>query len=333
MRSDDWKGVRTLVTGAGGFIGSHLVEELARRGARVRALARYNGRSHWGHLEEADPALKPRIEVILGDVTDPACVRDAVRGCDAVFHLAALIAIPYSYSAPSSYVAVNVGGTLNVLDACRGLGVRRLVCTSTSEVYGTARYVPMDEEHPLNAQSPYAASKIGADQLALSFHRSFGMPVSVIRPFNTYGPRQSARAVLPAILCQLLAGKAAIELGSLTPVRDFNYVADTVSGFLAVAASPKSVGEVINVGSGRGVTIAEAARIAMRAAGASARLRTRAERRRPGASEVRRLIAGTAKARRLLGWRPAHTLEGGLRLSADYIRARLCEYKTDLYAV
>jgi NAD dependent epimerase/dehydratase len=329
----NWKNVRVAVTGAGGFIGSHLTEELARKGAKVRAMVHYNSRGHWGFLEELDPALGRRVEVRPGDVTDPGCVNDLVAGSEVVFHLAALIAIPYSYAAPASYVAANVSGTLNILEACRRSKVRKLVHTSTSETYGTAQYVPIDEEHPLQGQSPYAATKIGADQLALSFEKSFGLPVAVCRPFNTYGPRQSARAVIPTIICQLLQAEPRLDLGSLSPVRDFNYVADTVDGFLAVAASPRSVGEVINVGSGRGVTIGETARLLMKLTGRKAPIREAAERVRPERSEVMRLICGNAKARKLLGWKPRVPLEQGLARTVEYVRAHLADYKAGLYNV
>jgi dTDP-glucose 4,6-dehydratase len=329
----NWKNVRVVVTGAGGFIGSHLTEELARRGARVRALVHYNSRGHWGFLEELDPALKKRVEIRAGDVTDPGCVDELVAGSEAVFHLAALIAIPYSYSAPASYVATNVTGTLNVLEACRRRRVGRLVHTSTSETYGTARYVPIDEEHPLQAQSPYAATKVAADQLALSFEKSFGLPVAVCRPFNTYGPRQSARAVIPTIACQLLQDEPRLNIGALSPVRDFNFVADTVDGFLAIAASKAAIGEVINLGSGRGVTIGETARLMMKISGRRAEIREERARLRPERSEVRRLICSNAKARRLTGWRPRATLEQGLARTLEYVRAHLFDYKAELYNV
>lgn len=329
----NWKGVKVLVTGAGGFIGSHLTEELARRGASVRALVRYNSRGHWGFLEDLDPTLKPRVEILAGDVTDPNSVDEAVDGREVVFHLAALIAIPYSYSAPASYVATNVQGTLNVLEACRRGAVRKLVHTSTSEVYGTARVVPITEEHPLQAQSPYAATKIAADQIALSFERSFGLPVTICRPFNTYGPRQSARAVIPSIACQLLQDEPRLKLGALSPVRDFNYVADTVEGFLAVAAAKSSVGEVINIGSGRGVTIGETARLLMKLTGRCVEIASDRARVRPERSEVMRLLCGNAKARRLTGWRPRVPLAQGLSRTVDYIRSRLSDYKAGLYNV
>lgn len=329
----NWKNARVVVTGAGGFIGSHLTEELARRGARVRALVHYNSRGHLGFLEELDPALRRRVEVRAGDVVDAGCVTDLVEGADAVFHLAALIAIPYSYAAPASYVAANVQGTLNVLEACRRRKVGRLVQTSTSETYGTARYVPIDEEHPLQAQSPYAATKVASDQLALSYEKSFGLPVAVCRPFNTYGPRQSARAVIPTIICQLLQGAPRLKLGSLSPVRDFNYVADTVDGFLAVAASRAAVGEVVNVGSGRGVTIGQTVKLLMKLTGRKAEVVEDRVRVRPGKSEVMRLICGNAKARRLTGWRPRVPLEQGLARTVEYVRAHLSDYKAGVYNV
>jgi dTDP-glucose 4,6-dehydratase len=328
----NWKNIPVLVTGAGGFIGSHLTEELARRGAKVRALVHYNSRNHWGFLEES-PYLKNEVEVRPGDITDPFCVSDAVQDRQVVFHLAALIAIPYSYAAPASYVAANVTGTLNVLEACRRHKVRKLVHTSTSETYGTALYTPIDEKHPLQGQSPYSASKIGADKLVESFIRSFDLPAAVCRPFNTFGPRQSARAVIPAIISQLLAGKKELKLGDLSPVRDFNYIADTVAGFLAVAAEPRSIGEVINIGSGRGITVGETAQLIMLLTGLKAAIRTDKARVRPARSEVFKLICGNAKARRLLGWRPRYTLQQGLVFAIDYVRSHPAEYKTGLYNV
>lgn len=328
-----WRNTKVLVTGAGGFIGSHLTEELARRGAKVRALVHYNSRGHWGFLEQLPAELSSRVEIIAGDVTDPGCVDSLVKGQQVVFHLAALIAIPYSYVAPASYVLTNVTGTLNVLEACRRHRAGKLIHTSTSETYGTAVYTPIDENHPLQGQSPYSASKIGADQLAESFYRSFGLPVAICRPFNTYGPRQTARAVIPTILCQLLQEPPVLDLGATTPVRDFNYVSDTVEGFLAVAASPKSVGEVINIGSGRGVTIAQTAELAMRLTGRRAVLRQNTARLRPAKSEVYKLICSNAKARKLLGWRPKVPLEQGLVRTIEYVRTHLGDYKAGLYNV
>jgi dTDP-glucose 4,6-dehydratase len=329
----NWKNVRVVVTGAGGFIGSHLTEELARRGAKVRALVHYNSRGHWGFMEDLDPALKRRVEIRAGDVADPNCVAELIQGTEVVFHLAALIAIPYSYSAPASYVSTNVTGTLNVLEACRRWRVGRLVQTSTSEVYGTARYVPIDEEHPLQAQSPYAATKVAADQLALSFEKSFGLPVAICRPFNTYGPRQSARAVIPTIASQLLQAEPRLKIGALSPVRDFNFVADTVEGFLAIAASKACIGEVVNIGSGRGVTIGETARLMMKLCGRRAEIREDRVRLRPERSEVMRLICGNKKALKLAGWRPRAALEQGLVRTIEYVRSRLADYKAELYNV
>ena len=308
---------RILVTGACGFIGSHLVETLAAGGAEVRALVQYNSFGHRGWLDSLPESSRRAIEIVAGDVRDRDSVMAAVAGCRTVFHLAALIAIPYSYRAPESYIDTNVRGTLNLLEAARAHGVERLVHTSTSEVYGTARRVPIDEDHPLQAQSPYAASKIGADQLALSYQRSFGTPVAVIRPFNTFGPRQSARAVIPTIITQLLAGAARLELGALSPTRDFSFVDNTVSGFLAVAAHPAAVGEVINIGSGFEISIGDTARLIAEHLGRPVDIACAAERLRPPESEVERLYAGLAKAERLLGWRPPYGGLEGFRRGLD----------------
>jgi NAD dependent epimerase/dehydratase len=328
-----WKNRRVLVTGAGGFIGSHLTEELARRGAKVRAMVRYNSRGHWGFLEDFEPAVMARLEVRAGDVTDAHQIAALTEGCDVVFHLAALIAIPYSYQAPASFVATNVAGTLNVLEACRRHNVEKVVHTSTSEVYGTAMYAPIDERHPLQGQSPYSASKIGADHLAESFYRSFGLPVAIARPFNTYGPRQSARAVIPTIISQLAAGTKTVRLGDTRPVRDFNYVADTVAGFLAVAESPKSAGQTFNLGSGRGVTIGETAQLALKLMGVKAHVARDKQRLRPRDSEVFKLICGNAKSGKILGWKPLYSLEEGLALTIDYIRRYPDRYKSGRYNV
>jgi len=306
-------GGAVLVTGADGFIGSHLVEALVARGDAVRALVQYNSFGHRGWLDALPAATLDALEVVAGDVRDRGSVRDAVAGCSTVFHLAALIAIPYSYRAPQSYLDTNAGGTLTLLEAARELGVAKLVHTSTSEVYGSARRVPIDEEHPLQAQSPYAASKIAADQLALSFHRSFGLPVAVIRPFNTYGPRQSTRAVIPTIITQLAAGAGRLSLGALTPTRDFSFVANTVSGFLAVADHPASVGEEINVGSGFEIGIGDSARLIAEIMGRDVEITCEAERLRPPGSEVERLYAGLEKAERLIGWRPPEPGLAGFR--------------------
>ncbi len=329
----NWKGTRVLVTGAGGFIGSHLTEELARKGAKVRALVRYNSRGHWGFLEDLEPALARRVDVWPGDVTDPFFASKLCEGQEVVFHLAALISIPYSYAAPQSFASVNVNGTLNILEACLRRKVKKVVHTSTSEVYGTALYTPIDEKHPLQGQSPYSASKIGADHLADSFFRSFELPVAVARPFNTFGPRQSARAVIPTIITQLLEGREELAMGSLTPVRDFNYVADTVAGFLAIAASPKTVGQVVNIGSGRGVTVGATAQAIMRLMGRKAAFRREGRRIRPPKSEVMRLICGNGKARKLLGWKPRHSLEEGLVHTISYLQTHLHDYKPGRYNI
>jgi NAD dependent epimerase/dehydratase len=304
---------RVLVTGADGFIGSHLVERLVREGASVRALVYYNAFDSQGWLDTCAGDVRRAIEVLPGDVRDAERTGQAVRGCSVVFHLAALIGIPYSYAAPRSYYDTNVLGTLNVLEAARQHAVARTIQTSTSEVYGTARYVPIDEEHPLGPQSPYAASKVAADQLALSYHRSFGLPVTIVRPFNTYGPRQSLRAVIPSIVVQLLRGRGPVRLGSVEPTRDFNFVDDVVSGFVAAAVSPRAVGQVINLGTGYEVSIRQTAEQIAEILGRSLTIENDAERLRPAASEVERLCASAVKARELVGWAPAHEGAEGLR--------------------
>lgn len=301
--------MQVLVTGADGFIGSHLVEALVRQGHEVRAFVLYNSFGTRGWLDAVTPDVSDKFEVFAGDIRDPNGVRAAMKGCDVVLHLAALIAIPYSYHSPDSYVDTNVKGTLNVVQAARDLGVVRVVHTSTSEVYGTARFVPITEEHPLHAQSPYAASKIGADHIAMSFHASFGTPVTVLRPFNTYGPRQSARAVIPTIITQLAAGKQSISLGSLHPTRDFSFVSDTVNGFIAAASADGIIGEVINVGSGFEISIENTARTIASIMGVELEIVSDDQRLRPEKSEVERLWAETEKAKRLMNWSP---MFGGL---------------------
>lgn len=331
--------MKYLVTGADGFIGSHVVETLVRQGHDVRAFVLYNSFGSWGWLEHAAPDVKGRFEVFAGDIRDPHGVRTAMKGCDIVLHLAALIAIPYSYHSPDTYVDTNIKGTLNVVQAARELGVQRVVHTSTSEVYGTARFVPITEDHPLQGQSPYSASKIGADQIALSFHASFGTPVAVLRPFNTYGPRQSARAVIPTVITQLAAGKRLIKLGSLHPTRDFSFVRDTAAGFIAAATADSAIGEVINIGSGFEISIGDTARAIADAMGVELEIITDEQRLRPEKSEVERLWAGTEKAARLMNWTPAYGgLEGfkrGLAETVEWFRqpANLAGYKHDIYNI
>lgn len=298
------KGKKILVTGADGFIGSHLTEELVRRGHDVRAFVYYNSFNSWGWLDTSDSEIRKSLDVFAGDVRDPHGVKTAMKGCDAVLHLAALIAIPYSYHSPDAYVDTNIKGTLNILQAARELGVSKVIHTSTSEVYGTARFVPITEEHPLQGQSPYSATKIGADQLALSFHKSFGTPVTVVRPFNTYGPRQSARAIIPTVITQIASGKRRIKLGALTPTRDFSYVMDTVRGFIAAAESNAGVGEVTNLGSGFEISIGDTARLIAELMGEKVEIETDEQRFRPSKSEVERLLADTTRARTLFGWEP-----------------------------
>ncbi|MBX9628396.1 MAG: NAD-dependent 4,6-dehydratase LegB [Gemmataceae bacterium] len=332
-------GRKILVTGADGFIGSHLTEELVRRGHDVRAFVLYNSFNSWGWLDDSPAEVRGKLDVFAGDVRDPHCVREAMAGCDVVFHLAALIAIPYSYRAPQHVADVNVTGTLNVLQAARQLGVGRVVHTSTSEVYGTARFVPITEEHPLQPQSPYAATKVAADALALSFHKSFGTPVTVCRPFNTYGPRQSARAVIPSVVIQVASGKRAIKLGATHPTRDFNYVADTVRGFLAVAAADRAVGEVVNVGSNFEVSVGETVGLIAELMGVPVEVRTEEARLRPAASEVERLWASNARARELAGWAPEYAGRDGFRRGlaetvAWFTRPEnLARYKADVYNI
>ena len=324
---------RVLVTGAGGFIGSHLAERLATEGCHVVAMIHYDSRSGRSNLDFVDPKVLGQIEVIAGDIRDPHFMVRAVAGCDIVFHLAALVGIPYSYVAPTSYVETNIQGTLNVLQACRDKEVERVIHTSTSECYGTAQYTPIDERHPLKGQSPYAATKIGADKLAESFYLSYGLPVTTIRPFNTFGPRQSGRAVVPAILGQLLSGSRELRLGALSPVRDLNYVTNTVDGFLALARSDRTKGKVFNIGSGNGVSISDVVRLALKVVGRRVPVRRDMSRIRPRLSEVRALIADTAAARRLTGWHPRISLEEGLHKTAQFLKANPCFLRSGEYAV
>lgn len=304
---------RVLVTGADGFIGSHLVEHLVRAGVDVRAFVLYNSFNSWGWLDDAAEDVKQSLDVFAGDVRDPHGVRAAMKDCDVVLHLAALIAIPYSYHSPDTYVDTNIKGTLNVVQAARELGVERVVHTSTSEVYGTARFVPITEEHPLQGQSPYSASKIGADQIAQSFQLSFGTPVSIIRPFNTYGPRQSARAVIPTIITQIANGARQLKLGAVHPTRDFNYVRDTVRGFVAVAECDAAIGQVVNVGSNYEISVGDTATLIAELMGQEVEFITDEQRMRPAGSEVERLWADNCKARDLVGWAPEYPGVEGLR--------------------
>ena len=326
------KDKRVLVTGAGGFIASHLVERLIAEGARVRAFVRYNSRGDLGLLRMLPPEALSQLDIVAGDLRDVEAVRESVKDIDTVFHLGALIAIPYSYVHPREVVETNVMGTLNVLMAAREFGTRRVVHTSTSEVYGTARYVPIDENHPLQGQSPYSASKIGADRIAESFYRSFNVPVVTIRPFNTYGPRQSARAVIPTIISQALT-RDEVKLGSLEPSRDFTFVADTVDGFLRVASADDVLGEEINLGNDNTIRIGDLAEKIFGMIGRTPRLVTDAQRIRPGKSEVRKLWASNKKAKELIGWEPRVSLDEGLRRTVEWISAHLDLYQPDQYTV
>lgn len=331
--------MRILVTGADGFIGSHLTEELVNRGYDVRAFVYYNSFNSWGWIDHLSKEVRDSLEVFPGDIRDPHQIRKAMSGCSLVFHLAAIISIPYSYQAPDSYIDTNVKGTLNITQAARDLDVEKVIHTSTSEVYGTACFVPITEEHPLQAQSPYAASKIGADQLALSFYNSFGTPVAIVRPFNTYGPRQSARAVIPTIITQIANGQKRLKLGSLNPTRDFNYIEDTVGGFIAAAESNKSVGEVINIGSGFEISIGDTAKIIAETMQSEIEIECHQERVRPAASEIERLWADNGKAKRLLGWRPKYAGLDGFRKGIEKTTAwfnrpdNLKHYKWELFNV
>jgi dTDP-glucose 4,6-dehydratase len=330
---------KILVTGADGFIGSHLVETLVLQGFKVRAFVLYNSFNSWGWLDQCSAEVKGNFEVFSGDVRDPYGVKEAMTGCDCVLHLAALIAIPYSYHSPDTYVDTNVKGSLNVLQAARELGVSRVIHTSTSEVYGTARFVPITEEHPLQGQSPYSATKIAADQLAYSFYASFGLPVTIVRPFNTYGPRQSARAVIPTIITQIASGKSEIRLGAVSPTRDFNYVNDTVAGFIAAMSSEQGLGEVVNFGSNFEISIGDAAQLIAEAMNVDIEIVTDEDRLRPADSEVERLWAANAKAKDLYGWQPAYGSREGFKRGiaetalwfedADNLRS----YKSDVYNI
>lgn len=322
---------KILVTGADGFIGSHLTEELVRRGYNVKAFVYYNSFNNWGWLDTTPKEILDEIEIFQGDIRDPNGVREAMKDVNAVFHLAALIAIPFSYHSPDTYVDTNIKGTLNVLQAARDMNIERILVTSTSEVYGTAQYVPIDEHHPYQGQSPYSATKIGADRLAESFYRSFDLPVTIVRPFNTYGPRQSARAVIPTIITQLLAGKTEIKLGALTPTRDFNYVLDTVNGFIEIYKSKKTIGEEINIATQKEISIGQLAEELIRQINPNAKIICDEERLRPEKSEVNRLLGSNSKIRELTNWKAKYTFEEGLAETIEFLKNNLDKYKIDIY--
>ena len=324
---------KVLVTGAGGFIGSHLTELLLKEGLEVKAFVHYNSSGTWGWIDTFPKELKNSVEIFAGDIRDPHGVRAAMKDCDAVFHLAALIAIPFSYHSPDSYVDTNVKGTLNVLQAARDLGGIRVLITSTSEVYGTAQYVPIDEKHPFQGQSPYSATKIGADRLAEAFYRSFDLPVTIVRPFNTFGPRQSARAVIPTIITQLLAGSTEIRLGSLSPTRDFNYVKDTANGFYQIYLSEKTIGEEINIATQKEISIGNLADELIRQINPEAKIVCDEQRLRPEKSEVNRLLGCNEKLCRLTEWKPRYSFEDGLSETILFLRENLMRYRTDIYNI
>lgn len=329
------KGKKVLVTGADGFIGSHLVEALLSEGAKVKAFVYYNSANSWGWLDTFPKSKLQEIEIFSGDIRDPNGVRTAMKGADAVFHLAALIGIPFSYNSPDSYIDTNVKGTLNVLQAARDMGTGRVVVTSTSEVYGTAKYAPIDEKHPLQGQSPYSASKIGADKIAEAFHLSFKLPVVTVRPFNTYGPRQSARAIIPTIITQLIKGAGEIKLGALHPTRDLNYVSDTCAGFIALAKCDAAVGKTVNIGSGREITIKALAELIISTMGKKAVIVADGQRMRPENSEVERLLCDNTQIKALTGWEPAISLEKGLSEAIAWFKdpENIKSYKWDIYNV
>ena len=324
---------KVLVTGADGFIGSHLTELLLDEGYDVKAFVFYNSFNSWGWLDTFPKDKLSRIQVFPGDIRDPYGVRKALEGVDTVFHLAALIGIPFSYHSPETYVDTNIKGTLNVLQAARSLQTKRVLVTSTSEVYGTAQYTPIDEKHPCQGQSPYSATKIGADRIAESFYRSFDLPVTIVRPFNTYGPRQSARAVIPTIITQLLSGQAELKLGVLSPTRDFNYVKDTATGFLAIARSGQTIGEEINIATQQEISIGDLARELVAEINPRARIICDEQRLRPEKSEVQRLMGSNAKIKALTGWAPRYTLKEGLKETIQFLRDNLERYKTEIYNV
>ncbi len=324
---------KVLVTGADGFIGSHLTEALLEKGYDVKAFTLYNSFNTWGWLDTLPKEKLNEIEIFSGDIRDPNGIREAMKGIDTVFHLAALIAIPFSYHSPDSYVDTNIKGTLNVLQAARAMDLEKLLITSTSEVYGTAQYVPIDEKHPFQGQSPYSATKIGADRLAESFYRSFNLPVSIVRPFNTYGPRQSARAVIPTIITQLLSGKETLQLGALTPTRDFNYVKDTAAGFIAIAESDKTIGEEINIATQCEVSIGDLAKEIIAQINPNVRIVCDEQRLRPEKSEVNRLLGSNEKIKKLTDWKPSYTLKEGIEETIKFFKENLDRYKVDIYNI
>lgn len=324
---------KVLVTGADGFIGSHMVEELVRKGYSVRAFSYYNSFNTWGWLDTLAPEILSQIEVVCGDIRDPYGVKKAIEGVDMVFHLAALIAIPFSYHSPDAYVDTNIKGTLNVLQAAKELNVERVLITSTSEVYGTAKYVPIDENHPFQGQSPYSATKIGADRLAESFYRSFDLPVSIVRPFNTFGPRQSARAVIPTIITQLLGGRQQIKLGLLSPTRDFNYVKDTVSAYIAIAESDRTIGQEINIATGKEISIGDMAKVIIAQLNPKAEIICEEERLRPENSEVNRLLGSNQKLKELTEWKQKYSFEDGIQETIKWFKQNLDKYKIDIYNI
>lgn len=324
---------KVLVTGADGFIGSHLTEMLVEKGYDVKAFVYYNSFNRWGWLDTFPKDKLSQIEIFTGDIRDPNGVYESMKGVEQVFHLAALIAIPFSYHSPDSYVDTNIKGTLNVLQAARKLETGRIMITSTSEVYGTAKYVPIDEEHPYQGQSPYSATKIGADRLAESFYRSFDMPISIVRPFNTYGPRQSARAVIPTIITQLLSGNEEIKLGSLTPTRDFNYVKDTANGFIEISKSEKTIGEEINIATQHEIAIGELAGEIIRQINPNAKIVCEEQRLRPVNSEVNRLLGSNDKIMRLTDWKPQYTFAEGIAETIEWLKKNMEYYKTDMYNI
>lgn len=329
----NWQGKKVLITGAEGFIGSHLTERLVELGADVTALAQYNSFNSWGWIDTFDKKVKDSIKVVTGDIREYDGMKRIIKGQEVVLHLAALIAIPYSYLSPMAYVRTNVEGTTNVLEACREYEVEKIVHTSTSETYGTALYVPIDEKHPMQGQSPYSASKIGADKMAESYHKSFNMPIATLRPFNTYGPRQSARAVIPTIISQILAGKTEIKLGSLTPTRDFNFVLDTAEAFIKVAESEKTIGEVINAGSNYEITIGDTVKKIIKIIGKDVKILCDDERIRPENSEVNRLWADNAKIKELTDWTPNYNIDQGLEATVEWVKNNMQYFKTDIYNV